>query len=168
VFTTAEQMDGDQVLPTEPAVVAMYQVVAARRLTFDTMMWQVPSLSLTAQAFLLTISLGTDSSRLARLISALLGSAAMGMCLQLMAKYRHLEIMDARTAEQLERDLSGSPGQRLYIHSPPSHRAKALNMAPRRFVALSSYRLWMTGVLLFLVADLLIVALVIGAPQVFA
>lgn len=145
----------------------MYQVVAARRQTFDTMLWQVPSLCLTAQAFLLTISLGADSSRLARLISSILACAAMGMCLQLMAKYRHLELIDARTAEKLERDLSGSPSEWPQIHSRPSQRAKALNMAHRRFVGLSSYRLWLSGVLLFLVVDLLIAVLTLVAPQVF-
>ena len=167
VFTTAEKLDehGDRAAPTEAAAVAMYQVVTARRLTYDTMLWQVPSISLTAQAFLLTISLGADSSRLARLISSILASAARGRCLQLMAKYRHLEIIDARTAEKLERDLSRSPNHGPQIHSPPSQRAKAVNMAPKRFVALSSYRLWMSGVLLFLVADLLIALLALAAPR---
>jgi hypothetical protein len=168
VSTTSEKLDeyGDRAAPTEAAVVAMYQALTARRLTYDTMLWQVPSLSLTAQAFLLTISLGADSSRLARLISSILASAAMGMCLQLMAKYRHLEIIDARIAEKLERDLSRSTGQWPQIHSPPSQRAKTANVAPKRFVALSSYRLWISGVLLFLVADLLIVLLALVAPQI--
>lgn len=62
--TTAEQIDNDgSQAATEATTVAMYQVVTGRRQAIDTMMWQVPSLSLTAQAFLLTISLGSDSSR---------------------------------------------------------------------------------------------------------
>lgn len=76
----------------------------------------------------------------------------MGMCLQLMAKYRHLEVVDSRIAESLEQRLSGSSTQ-AQIHSSPSRRAKALGIVPGWFVALSSYRLWMSGLLLFLVAN---------------
>lgn len=159
--------DGSEVVATEATIVAMYQVVAGRRLAIDTMMWQVPSLGLTAQAFLLTISLGSDSSRLARLVAAFLGCVAMGMCLQLMAKYRYLEVVDSRIAETLEQRFSGNSLQ-AQIHSPPSKRAKALNMVPNRFVALSSYRLWMTGLLLFLVSNLVIAFLVVVSPDVFA
>ena len=165
---TAEQIDNDgSQAATEATTVAMYQVVAGRRQAIDTMMWQVPSLSLTAQAFLLTISLGSDSSRLARLVAAFLGSIAMGMCLQLMAKYRHLEVVDSRIAESLEQRLSGSFAQ-AQIHSSPNRRAKALGMVPNWFVALSSYRLWMSGLLLFLAANLVIAFLVVIYPEVFA
>jgi hypothetical protein len=38
--------------PSREEMLVMYQVVAARRQNFDPMLWQVPALSLTAQAFL--------------------------------------------------------------------------------------------------------------------
>lgn len=44
--------------PSREEMLVMYQVVAARRQNFDAMVWQVPALSLTAQAFLLVIALG--------------------------------------------------------------------------------------------------------------
>jgi hypothetical protein len=91
----------------------------------------------------------------------------MGMCPQLMAKYRYLEVADSRIAESLEQRFSGNSLE-AQIHLPPSKRAKALNMVPNRFVALSSYRLWMTGLLLFLVTNLVIAVLVVIAPGVFA
>jgi hypothetical protein len=40
-----------------------YQAVATRRMQWDALLWQVPSLSLAAQAFLLTISVDGDTSR---------------------------------------------------------------------------------------------------------
>ncbi|MEU4478822.1 hypothetical protein AB0F68_12260 [Micromonospora sp. NPDC023966] len=39
-----------------------------------------------AQAFLLTIALGPDSTRPARTVAALLGAALAGLCAQLMAQ----------------------------------------------------------------------------------
>jgi hypothetical protein len=45
--------------PSREEMLVMYQVVAARRQNFDSMLWQVPALSLTAQAFLLVIALGS-------------------------------------------------------------------------------------------------------------
>lgn len=83
-----------------------------------------------------------------------------------MAKYRHLEIIDSRIAEILEQRLSGSLAQ-AQIHSSPSIRAKAVGMFSNWFVALSSYRLWMGGLLLFLVANLVIAVLVAIYPEVF-
>ncbi|MER6612681.1 hypothetical protein [Streptomyces xantholiticus] len=38
----------------------VYQAVAARRMQWDALLWQVPALSLTAQAFLFTITLGLE------------------------------------------------------------------------------------------------------------
>jgi hypothetical protein len=38
---------------------------------WDALLWQVPSLSLPAQAFLLTIALGPDASRTSRLLAGL-------------------------------------------------------------------------------------------------
>ena len=46
-----------------------YMVVAARRTQFDQLVWQVPVLSLTAQAFLFSIALAGDASRAARVVA---------------------------------------------------------------------------------------------------
>jgi hypothetical protein len=48
----------------------VYQAVVARRLQWDNLVWQVPLLSLTAQAFLFTIALGSGTTMVARCISA--------------------------------------------------------------------------------------------------
>ncbi|KAG8827784.1 hypothetical protein FRC19_000288 [Serendipita sp. 401] len=47
----------------------IYQTVANRRLAFDNMTWQVPIMALSAHAFLFTISLASDTSRTARIMS---------------------------------------------------------------------------------------------------
>lgn len=47
----------------------IYGPLTARRSQSDSLMWQTPALTLAAQAFLLTISLGADSSHFARTVT---------------------------------------------------------------------------------------------------
>ena len=49
-----------------------YPIVAARRSQWDQLLWQVPVLTLTAQAFLFSIALAHDTTRMARFIACLL------------------------------------------------------------------------------------------------
>jgi hypothetical protein len=56
--------------PTEAAVLAEYAAIAARRTQWDSLLWQVPTLSLTAQAFLFTIALTQGNDAWARIISS--------------------------------------------------------------------------------------------------
>ena len=71
----------------------MYQVVAARRQNFDSMLWQVPALSLTAQAFLLVIALGSGSGHLARIAAGLLSAVTALMSVQLLLRRRLHEVL---------------------------------------------------------------------------
>lgn len=68
-----------------------YQVLAARRQNHDSMLWQTPVISLTAQAFLFTIALGGPTGG-ARVIAALLALATAFASIQLLVKHRHFEI----------------------------------------------------------------------------
>jgi hypothetical protein len=80
----------------------VYQVVAARRLQWDNLVWQVPALSLTAQAFLFTIAIGGTSSRPARIIASLLALVITLLCTTLMARHRQSEIHDAHWLADFE------------------------------------------------------------------
>jgi hypothetical protein len=72
-----------------------YQVVATRRQQWDNLVWQVPVVSLTGQAFLLTIALSGGNSEFARLISSGLACLASLLSMTLMARHRAAEILDA-------------------------------------------------------------------------
>ncbi|POW08624.1 hypothetical protein PSTT_07399, partial [Puccinia striiformis] len=61
----------------------LYQVVAERRTAFDNLLWQVPATSLTAHAFLFSISLAADTGRFARI-------ASMGLCIVITVLTLHL------------------------------------------------------------------------------
>jgi hypothetical protein len=94
----------------------IYQVVAARRQQWDNLVWQVSALSLTAQAFLLTIALGGPSSQPARLFASFFSVVVSFLCITLMTRHRQSEIHDANWLASFEnkifRDLEQSSGLR--------------------------------------------------------
>jgi hypothetical protein len=138
---------------------SIYQTLGARRLGYDSMMWQVPALSFTAQAFLLTIALGGGIG-VSRLTSAALALIIALISMQLMAKHRFNEEIDSRLLEAFERriDIEGIFG--CPPHAPPGKRMRTVNtgvgmfqgMSPVMkpwYVAISSYNLWQRGLGLF-------------------
>jgi hypothetical protein len=89
-------------LPGSPSADTMYAVVAARRSQFDSLLWQVPVLSLTAQAFLFTIALDPDTTRFARTIASLLSLVVTFLTVQLLTRHRQAEITDAHILQSWE------------------------------------------------------------------
>jgi hypothetical protein len=149
---------------TEQALLAAYASVSARRTSFDTMMWQVPALATTAQAFLMTIALGADTARGSRVLAALLGMVLAVLAAQLMAKYRSLEKIDSRVAEQIERRVRLDRVLGLPPHASASVRADA-GVRPPWWIRVSSYRLWLAGLLIFAMVDCLAaLAAISGLP----
>lgn len=144
--------------------VALYQIVASRRLGYDTLIWQVPALGLTAQAFLFTTALSANSPP-ARFLAASLAFIIALISMQLMAKHRYHEEVDARLLESFERtekldDLIGCAP-----HARSDKREEALVAMSRTYTDInpvrsswftkwSSYRLWIGGLALFAIAAL--------------
>lgn len=125
-------------------MLAQYQVVAARRQNFDSMLWQVPALSLTAQAFLLVIALGSGSGHLARIAAGLLSAVTALMSVQLLLRQRLHEEADARWLHDFEDSHDWEP-----IHRRPSERVAAVGMQARGLAKLPSHQLWLIGLVLF-------------------
>lgn len=125
-----------------------YQIVAARRQGTDSMMWQVPVLSLTAQAFLLTIALAPGAGRPAQVVSAGLALVASITSIQLMAKHRFHELADSKWLEAFENDRMNQGFEA--VHGRP---ARPTGKSPWvQFVRLSSYRVWLAALSAFAVA----------------
>jgi hypothetical protein len=122
---------------------SLYETVASRRATYDTMLWQAPVLSLTAQAFLFTIALGAGNSRLSRLLAGALALVTALGSMQLMAKQRFHEQVDSRLLALHEErtglaQLIGTP-----MHGQMDQRVTAAGLVRPWYAKPSSYRLWM-------------------------
>jgi hypothetical protein len=122
-----------------------YQMLAARRQNHDSMLWQTPVISLTAQAFLFTIALG-GPTRAARVIAASLALATALASIQLLAKHRHFEVHYSELLRSVEENQSIP-----IIHDkpPPGH-----GMAE-----LSSYDVWQGVFWLFAGAALIAIVI---------
>lgn len=153
--------------PTNPGnsieeLIAAYAVVGARRTSYDTMMWQVPALAMAAQAFLLTIALGSDVARAARVIAGALAALLAVLSAQLMMKHRALEVVDSRIAEEIERQM----GLDRWLDFHP-HAAAGTRLGGHKpwWIRLSSYRLWLTGLAVFAATDLAVAVLAVAGSS---
>lgn len=127
-----------------------YYALNARRDSANTLVWQAPVVGLTGIAFLFTVLLAGDTSRVGRIIAAALAVVVCAASWQLTAKQRHTETRLAIMAEDYER----STGMyELNRHLVPSRfpdereakgrcRGKLRNWANRKLLAESSVRLW--------------------------
>lgn len=135
------------------------------------MAWQVPIISLTAQAFLFTIALGPDSSPIARYFASGLSILVTILCMLLMARHRQADIADAEWLADLEASRKGEP--ELLAHGHPWRRRRdatdilagtPLNLVKRWTV----FVVWEVGLLIFGLAALAIIVLTIVAPDLLA
>jgi len=122
------------------------------------MTWQVPGLALSAQAFLMTISLNTAQAPYARAVASLLGLAMALATALLLAKHRYHESIDARLAQMLEEELGITlgPDTDHVPHSVPTLRLAAASTADRSdpwIASVKLYYVWMLLLLLFAVVD---------------
>lgn len=134
-----------------------YQILAARRVARDGMLWQTPTLSVTGQAFLFSIALGSDTGAEARMIAALLAFVVSLASIQLMAKQRYFEVRNSKLL-------------RLYEDLNAHNRVVALHgriedAAAPWYLATSSYRLWLAMLAIFGGAAITVFVGVLFSPE---
>lgn len=150
-----------------------YEMLIQREMEQEAMLWETPTLALTAQAFLLTIALNHDASPAAVLASAGLGLVVAVLSLQLMAKHRFLNEMDKTLMHRIEEELGISHiSRRNYfftnkVYTVPETLSGNGHGAPKKqgfLEAQQSYRYWFRGVALFAVVNIAILAAQIWWP----
>lgn len=159
----------------------LYDMVAQRRLQWDSLLWQVPVLSLTAQAFLLTIALAPDSKQFPRALASALGFVAAVLAMHLMSRDRQAEITDAHWLRDYEQanfgvSFSGRPWQEArarvevlgHAHdAAPPTRALTFMLRPvaNALARYGGFVVWMFGFALFAVASAVNFVITFVAPN---
>jgi hypothetical protein len=144
-----------------------YEMLTARFLAHDELLWQTPVLALTAKSFLMTISLDGDIADVAAATAAALGAVLMLMSMHLLGRHRFLELIEKHKLKQLEEamriePLSTQSWAWKYAEAPKLGRTfKPIDYGlespryPRRF-SWPSYVIWQGGLLLFTAANIAI------------
>jgi hypothetical protein len=144
----------------------VYHVIANRRTAFDTLMWQVPALGLAAQAFLLTIAFGSDSSNAARFFSGGLSMVVAVVAIQTMLKHRANELTDSLILEEVEQAMGVRVGKGVRPHDKPENRGRAMGnkQIAGPWARRKSANLWVTSLTCFALAGLAAIVLTFCAP----
>jgi hypothetical protein len=147
---------------------SVYSTIAARRTAFDTLMWQVPTLGLAAQAFLLTIAYGPTSSQVARCVSGGLAAVVAAVAIQTMLKHRANEKTDNLILKEMEVVGGISIGSDANPHDAPTVRARAIGneLIENRLTQGRSARLWVTSLVCFGAAGVTALGLALGDPSI--
>lgn len=141
-----------------------YEMLTARFLAHDELLWQTPVLALTAQSFLMTISLSPGVEDLAAATAAALGTVLILMSMHLLGRHRFLELIEKYKLKELEETLQIEPlsthswGWK-YAKTPKlgkafKHKEYGLD-SPRYYwiFSIPSYRIWQIGLSLFALAN---------------
>ena len=126
------------------SAIATYEVSSAKRLQYENLMWQVPALSLSAQAVLISVTLNSDNSPSSRLITSMLSALVGFISIQLLQKHRYHEVLESKQLEEIEKQYKITN-----IHGPVTERAKSLNHMQDRIESLSGFKIWRFALLVF-------------------
>lgn len=95
----------DDEKPSEEHVlegIEQYAIVASRRQQWDTLLWQMPTMALTGEAFLFTISLGGNTSQVGRIVASVLALVVAVASLHSLSAHRLSELTDSRWLHEHE------------------------------------------------------------------
>ena len=144
----------------------LYQTIASRRMQWDNLVWQVPVLSLTAQAFLFSIALGSDSSSTARIFSCTLSILVSFLCVSLMARHRQAEFTDAEWLGEFEKKFTSEVPQHglTWKDRRDAMKPDGNGLFSSWIFVRPQYRVWSWGLLAFAIAAVAVVAVTIWFP----
>jgi hypothetical protein len=136
--TAATQAGSRELTPEAQA--ALLAVYAGQFGSYTTLLWQVPALSLTAQAFLFTIALAKDADPGARAVTGMLSVVTSLMSIYLMVSHRIRAERQGRVAMDLALQLGAQRG-------PEKHHRGAVGVWAA--VNKGSFAFWIFGLGLF-------------------
>ncbi|MFD9188179.1 hypothetical protein ACFWCA_08155 [Streptomyces phaeochromogenes] len=131
--------------PTHEERLVIYQMAAARRFNYESIAWQIPGLSLTAQAFLMTIGLAPGAGHLARVAAGFLAIVVSLLTIHSVLRHRRHELADSIWLSNFERSEGWET-----VHDAASVRASRLGIPESAFGG--RYKVtyvWLAGLSLF-------------------
>jgi hypothetical protein len=146
-----------------------YTAVVARRAHFDQLLWQVPVISLAAQAFLFSIALSPETAQTSKIIASFLSVVMTLLSLHLMVKHRQAEVADSQWLEAYEKNSAppaGVPAWPMHGQTWARYR-KSVDPNIGGLGALSrlpGFRTWTWGLSLFGVAAIVVSIMAIVMP----
>jgi len=97
-----ENIDGGPAGRDELEGLEQYAIVANRRQQWDTLLWQMPTMALTGEAFLFTISLGGSTSQTGRIVASILALVVAVASLHSLSAHRLSELADSQWLHEHE------------------------------------------------------------------
>ena len=136
------------------ARLAIYQAVASRRNAYDALLWQIPALSLTAQAFLFATVLASASSRTSQIIASVLATSVSIASLLALRRFRVGQHTDSLLLERIEESLGASAELGFNPHTDVGERGVEYG----RLMKIPPVLVWQLVLICFLIASLVLLA----------
>ncbi|MGH9020286.1 MAG: hypothetical protein ACRDV0_04630 [Acidimicrobiales bacterium] len=160
---------------TTPKGLEQYAIVANRRQQWDALLWQVPTMALTGEAFLFTISLGAATSQAGRIVASTLALIVAVASLHSLASHRVSELTDSGWLHEHEQERGASE-----IHGLPWRERRRRVVADQltsasltdRWVARSfrfrSIQVWLWTMTLITLTAFAVLVIAIADPSLLA
>jgi hypothetical protein len=150
-----------------------YAIVANRRLQWDTLLWQMPMMALTGEAFLLTIALYASTRQWGRILSAFLAFVVAASTLHSLGAHRLNELTDSAWLHEHE---IGHDAERIHGLAWRERRSAMVAQQRRtgtftdrviaRTAIVRSITLWFWTMALIALVSLGILAIAVFSPTV--
>lgn len=140
----------------------IYKGLNEMRTSHNNLIWQTPALSLTAQAFLLTISLGPSESQVSRTIASIISIMISILSVQLIERHSYFETSYSKIIEQLEKEHNYKlhfKGKELLPHARIDTFPYEFLAKKNCFSRFKSTQVWMALLLSFTVISSFIIIL---------
>lgn len=154
---------------TEEKLEWLWRAVNARRLSWDSLLWQIPLLFVTGEAFLFIIILSDSTSYFSRNLSSLLAMIVSIASVQVFARYRASELHDAEFLAAIEKRLLGysvhgqsfRSSRNKYVEEElgKKHRRNPFAYFTQKLNSIPSFPIWMSMFIFFFGSSVLCLVL---------
>jgi hypothetical protein len=162
----------DDFIEDESAGLDQYAIVANRRQQWDVLLWQMPTMALTGEAFLLTISLAGSTSQVGRIVASALAMVVAVAALHSLSAHRLSELADAAWLREHEQQ-HGAPeihgvtwrDRRLAMIADQLHSEHITDRLVARMYKFRSIAVWFWTMTLIAATALTVLVIAIADPS---